>query len=67
MIKLNDSEIILIQSQSKIVSENMIKYGGSFVRNIGEALRHADGFNVIKVYTAWPDYWNKYFKMGEQE
>lgn len=47
-----------------IVSQNMIKYGGSFVRCLGEALSHADANNVKKIRQAFPEYWKEYLKAG---
>lgn len=42
----------------------MIKYGGGFVRRLGEAARHADDENMRRIKAAWPDYWAKYTEMA---
>ncbi len=47
------------------VSENMMKFGGSFVKALGEALSHADLQNQRKIKTTWPEYWNQYNRFGD--
>lgn len=42
------------------VIEAMEKYGGSFVRALASAARHADPENLQKIKDTWPDYWAKY-------
>ena len=54
---------MLEQEEVNKVSKNMIEYGGSFVKAIGEALKFADQVNQNKVKTAFPIYWDKYKKM----
>ncbi len=46
------------------VSENMIKYGGSFVKALGEALLHADTENQQKIKDHFSDYWKEYKNLG---
>jgi len=46
------------------VATAMIKYGGSFVRNLGEALACADINNQRKIKETWPEYWAQYLEMG---
>jgi len=48
--------------EAKKVSEMMIKYGGSFVKALGNALIQADRENRAKIKGAFPEYWNKYLK-----
>lgn len=50
--------------QSYIVSENMMKYGGSFVKCLGEALRRADYRNKMRIYLSFRDYWNEYLNFN---
>jgi predicted P-loop ATPase/GTPase len=42
------------------ISENMVKYGGSFFASIGTALRVADIDNTIKILEAWPEEIERY-------
>lgn len=50
-----------------VTIEAMISYGGSFVRALGEAARRADDDNLLKIKTAFPEYWEKYSKMSSPE
>ena len=45
--------------------EAMMKLGGSFVKLLGEAARHADMENLARIKTTWPRYWEKYQRLGE--
>ncbi len=47
----------------KYIANNMIRYGGSFVKSLGTALLKADSVNEMKIYRTWPDYMKKYSKM----
>ena len=47
------------------VARGMANYGGSFVRNLGNALYCADGKNAEKIKNTFPEYWEKYKKVGE--
>lgn len=49
-----------------IVGRNMVKYGGGFVKPLGEALCHADNDNTRRIKKAWPEYWAKYRDMGKE-
>ena len=42
------------------VAKMMVKYGGSFVRYLGEALIHADANNTKRIKEAFHDYWQHY-------
>jgi len=42
----------------------MRKYGGSFVKLLGELAEHADPRNLQKVKETWPEYWNEYEGFG---
>ncbi len=50
------------EEDNKIV-EAMEKYGGSFVKALAEAARHADPINLQKIKDTWSNYWNDYKKM----
>ena len=45
------------------VSENMVKYGGSFVKKLGEAIPHADPINKKKLAKAFSGYFARYLMM----
>lgn len=47
-----------------IVANTMVKYGGSFVKKLGEALHHADNINTIKIKNVFSEYWGQYLEMG---
>lgn len=42
------------------VAEAMIRFGGSFVQSLGQALLRADDVNASKIKATWPDYWLAY-------
>lgn len=46
--------------------EAMAKYGGSFVKALAEAARHADPQNLAKIKTTWVEYWTEYEKTGRE-
>jgi len=46
--------------------EAMSKYGGSFVKALAEAARHADMQNLAKIKTTWVEYWAEYEKTGRE-
>ncbi len=45
-------------------AEAMIRRGGSFVRALGEAARHADFDNLRRLRAAFPSYWERYAAIG---
>ena len=53
-------EQMQILEQQPDVAENMERYGGSFIQNIGRALLHADFINAEKIYKTWPVEWEFY-------
>jgi len=48
------------------VANSMIKYGGSFIKCIGEALLHADNDNTIKLKSCFSEEWFKYLDISEK-
>lgn len=46
------------------IGEAMIVYGGSFMSNLGQALRYADSENQKKIKETWPDDWKRYREMA---
>lgn len=45
--------------------EAMRKFGGGFVKALGNAGAHADRGNLERMKKAWPEYWKEYQHMGE--
>ena len=42
----------------------MEEQGGSFVKALANAARHADPVNFQKIKDTWPDYWKDYERRG---
>lgn len=58
--------MVATQEQEKAkVANAMLKYGGSFVKALGEALLHADPANTLKIKKAFSEYWQKYLEFPE--
>ena len=49
------------------VANAMIKYGGSFVKALGNALQFADHINTAKIERAFSDYWIQYLTLSQKE
>jgi hypothetical protein len=54
---VNDQDLKTIQT--------MIRFGGSFVSNLGKAALCADANNLQKIKDAFPEYWKQYTEMAE--
>jgi hypothetical protein len=52
-----------IEKEKIIVSENMIKSGGSFCKKLGELIQLSDSVNLVRIKTTFIDYWNKYLEV----
>ena len=52
-----------IIAESIIVAENMERFGGGFIQNIGRALLHADVENAKKIHDTWPAEWARYLNI----
>lgn len=48
------------------VVRTMERFGGSFVRKLGELCHLADPVNLAKIKATWPDYWQEYADMAKQ-
>ena len=48
------------EKEKLAVAEAMMKYGGSFVKALGQALLLADSDNAEKIKIAFKEYWEKY-------
>lgn len=42
------------------VTEAMIRFGGSFVQQLGRLFRSADEQNTARLMAAFPEYWAEY-------
>lgn len=51
--------------QEEKVIDAMSKYGGSFVKALAEAYRHADPYNRGKIRQTWSEYWETYTEMSK--
>lgn len=49
------------------VGNAMIKYGGGFVRALGNALIRADTYNTQVIKDAFPEYFEKYSELADAE
>ena len=47
------------------VIQAMIRFGGSFVKALGQAAFAADPENLQKIKDTWPEYWQRYTEMGK--
>ena len=54
-----------IQNEIIPVVKGMEAYGGSFVQALANAISYADMVNAGKIKKAFPEYWEKYLKIGE--
>lgn len=48
-------------------AQAMVRHGGSFVAALGKAIFHADMENTVKIKQAFPEYWERYKRLGERE
>lgn len=53
--------------QLRTIATGMIKWGGSFVKNLGEALRSADTTNSVRLAVAFPEYMEIYLNFYSPE
>ena len=47
------------------VIQAMIRFGGSFVSNLGKAALCADANNLQRIKDAFPEYWEQYTEMSK--
>ena len=57
-------DAVLLEQQQE-VADNMERFGGSFIQNLGRALRHADLINLRKIYETWSDEWIVYLSFSK--
>jgi hypothetical protein len=43
----------------------MIRYGGSFVKRLGDAFLAADAVNFRKLRDTFPEYWEQYYEAAK--
>lgn len=43
----------------------MRKFGGGFVKILGNLGEHADPKNLARIKATWPEYWEQYEGMGQ--
>lgn len=56
--------ILASQEDVSAVSSMMIRYGGSFMSQIGKALEFADQDNVEKLRSAFRGEWDEYLELS---
>lgn len=56
----------MLDSKDWSTVEAMDRFGGSFVQALAQAARKADGENLQRLKTAFPEYWERYQKIAEQ-
>jgi hypothetical protein len=54
---MNDQDLKVIQA--------MMRFGGSFVSNLGKAALCADADNLQRIKDAFPEYWQQYTEMAK--
>lgn len=54
-----------LNNEKYLVAKAMRRYGGLFVKALGEALEKADSINTAKIKDTWTEYWEKYLEMAE--
>lgn len=52
------------RDEDLLVIEAMERYGGSFVKALGTAARHADSSNLLIIKKSWPFYWDEYKRVA---
>lgn len=55
------------EEERYFVASGMAKFGGAFVKALGEALHRADSENALKIKEAFPEYWEKYLPLGKAD
>ena len=48
------------------ITEAMIRFGGSFVKALGQLYRLGDEINRHRLKLAFPDFWREYQDMAER-
>lgn len=54
-----------MSEQDMKVIQAMIRFGGSFVSNLGKAALCADPNNLQRIKDAFPEYWEQYTEMAK--
>ena len=59
-------DIVKLYEERYYVCAGMDSIGGSFIRGLSQALRHADMRNLLKIRAVWPEDWNFYLSVGKK-
>ena len=59
---VNKPVLAMDETDKQHIALNMIKYGGSFVKGLGEALLHSDQVDRHKIARTWPELIEEYSK-----
>ena len=55
----------MTEQETKVV-EKMLRFGGSFVKALGECFLRADPINFAKLQNTFPEYWDEYESFGKK-
>ena len=66
-VPFDDPTELSEQDRTRAVAAAMMRYGGNFVKSLGSALICADSVNTRKIKEAFPDEWDQYASMIENE
>lgn len=64
---LSREEALVPELEKYRVAANMQNLGGSFVQSLGDTLWRADLNNALKIKRAFPEYWQQYLELEEDE
>lgn len=53
-----------MNEEDHAIVDAMEKHGGSFVKALANAARHADHYNLGKIRATWSEYWDTYREMS---
>jgi hypothetical protein len=55
-----DDERDGLQNPLSEIGDMMKQYGGSFVQSLADSMRYADGENMSKILSTWPEVFERY-------
>jgi len=56
-----------LMTEACMVRRAIRRFGGGFMKAIGNAMDMADIHNLAKIKAAWPDEWKQYLEMGREK
>lgn len=61
------SPTLKMMNDKQEIANAMVKYGGSFVEALGQALSKADRINTKKIFETWPKYISQYRELAKKD